>query len=59
MEANEQTRKSGVDWADPTVPVGNAPPMPRWPLILAGLAWGLWIVFLVLMTVGRYALRAA
>lgn len=36
-------------WDDPSVPVGNAPPMPRWPVFAWAVAWTLWIVFLVAM----------
>jgi hypothetical protein len=32
------------------IPAGDLPPQPRWPLVLASAAWGLWIVFLVVMT---------
>lgn len=51
----ESSEKSGVDWADPEVPVGNAPPLPRWPLVLSALGWIAWLVFLVLMAVERTA----
>jgi hypothetical protein len=37
------------DWADPKVPAGNAPSMPRWPLLVSGVVFGLWIIFLVAM----------
>ncbi len=43
----------GIDWADPSVPVGDAPPLPKWPLVLTGSAWLVWIVFLLLMAVSR------
>ena len=38
--------KRRVDWEDPKVPVGNAPPLPRWPVYVSGLAWGAWVLFL-------------
>ncbi len=50
--ADHQTsndKKRGVNWEDPSVPIGNAPPLPRWPLVLAGIAWLAWVVFLVVM----------
>lgn len=40
-------------WADPGIPIGNAPPLPRWPLVLATLAWLGWVVFLAVMAVER------
>ncbi len=47
-------KKSRVDWGDPTVPVGNSPPMPRWPVVATALAWVAWIVFLIAMLASRY-----
>ena len=44
-----EAEKRGVDWNDPAVPVGNAPPMPRWPLAVLGVAWLGWLVFLAVM----------
>ncbi len=41
------------DWNDPSVPAGDAPPMPRWPLIASAVAFGLWFIFLVAMAVVR------
>ena len=38
-----------INWEDPSVPVGNSPPLPRWPLVMATLAWLAWVVFLVVM----------
>ena len=40
-------RQPKIDWADPKVPVGNAPPMPRWPLVVLATMWLSWLVFLV------------
>lgn len=48
---DETTR--GIDWADPSVPMGDAPPMPKWPLVLTASAWLVWIVFLVVMAFSR------
>lgn len=36
-------------WDDPSVPVGNAPPRSKWPLVLFGTAWAGWVVFLMFM----------
>ncbi len=44
-------RLTGVNWDDPNVPAGNAPPLPRWPMVIAGFAWFAWIVFLVVLLV--------
>lgn len=58
----EDSKQSGVDSAagqadlnEPDVPVGNSPPLPRWPLVLSALAWVGWLTFLVLMAVERTA----
>jgi len=48
-----EQKKSRVNWDDPTVPVGNAPPLPHWPLVVAGLAWLAWLVFLIALLVSR------
>ena len=42
-----------INWNDPDVPAGNAPPLPRWPLVLAALVWVGWLGFLVAMAVVR------
>ena len=48
-DAAKEVEKRGVDWNDPAVPVGNAPPMPRWPLAVLAVAWLGWAVFLAVM----------
>ena len=45
--------KPRIDWADPSIPVGNAPPRPKWPLVLLAVLWLAGIVFLALMAVSR------
>ena len=45
--------KRRIDWDDPEVPIGDAPSLPRWPLALTGLAWVAWVVFLIVVAVGR------
>jgi len=42
-------KQSGPDWEDPSIPVGNAPPMPGWPLVAAIVAWTGGIIFLLVM----------
>lgn len=46
------------NWDDPAIPAGDAPPLPRWPLILAAAAWGAWLVFLVVMMIMRLGTTA-
>ena len=50
---SEKEKKPRVDWEDPNVPLGNAPPLPRWPVAVAGIAWLALMVFLVLMLLSR------
>jgi len=45
--------KPRIDWADPSVPVGNAPPLPQWPWFLSIGAWLGWLVFLLIMLLTR------
>ena len=47
-----------IDWSDPEVPVGNAPRMPKWTLVLSVVAWVGWVVFLLVMVVTRSAAPA-
>jgi hypothetical protein len=47
--ADASAEKKGIDWTDPSVPAGNAPPMPNWPVALAVLTWAGWITFLAAM----------
>lgn len=51
--SSDTPKNTGIDWADPNVPPGNAPPMPRWPLVLSAVAWIAWLAFLVMMAVER------
>ncbi len=44
---------SSLNWADPDIPAGDAPPMPAWPLVVAVLAFTSWLVFLVVMAYVR------
>lgn len=43
--------KAGAEskWANPQVPIGNGPDLPKWPLVASWTAWVLWIGFLVAM----------
>ena len=45
----DKSKKQGINWADPDVPVGDAPAMPRWPMAVLVVGWSGWIVFLVVM----------
>ncbi len=51
--ASNAPKKRRIDWSDPNVSVGNAPPMPRWPVVAFLLAWLGWIVFLVAMLLSQ------
>ncbi len=48
-DSSDRRKSPRVDWADPNVAVGNAPPLPRWPLAVATVAWLAWVVFLAIM----------
>ncbi len=43
----------GIDWSDPSIPVGDAPPMSVTPLALSWVVWLVWLVFLVTMAVSH------
>lgn len=51
QKAAEQPRPKGI-W-DNDLPVGDSPPLPRWPLTASIVAYALWMVFLVAMMVVR------
>ncbi|MFQ5414957.1 MAG: hypothetical protein ACE5E6_10915 [Phycisphaerae bacterium] len=53
--AKRSHRKASINWDDPSVPVGLAPPMPRAPLVLAVIAWLGWLMFLAVTALGRGA----
>lgn len=44
---------AGPNWNDPNVPAGDAPPLPRWPLLVASATWSAWMAFLLVMMVMR------
>lgn len=50
-EQSEAERKP-TKWEDPSVPAGNAPPMPKWPLPVMGVAWVAWVGFLAAVKFG-------
>ena len=41
----EAPEKTGIDWEDKSIPIGNAPPMPKWPAAIAAVVWAGWVVF--------------
>ena len=47
--ASSEQPKPRIDWADASVPIGNAPPLPKWPWFLSVAAWLGWLVFLLFM----------
>jgi hypothetical protein len=46
MTQDAHEPKAPTKWDDPTVPAGNAPPMPKWPLALMLSVWVAWVAFL-------------
>ena len=48
----DETRPGGIDWEDPSIPVGNAPTMPHWRLPVLVLIWLGWVAALFVMTFG-------
>ncbi len=46
-------REPRIDWDNPNTPAGDAPAMPRWPLMLSIVVYGGWLVFLVVMAYMR------
>ena len=48
-DSGETLKKRGINWADPSIPVGDAPPMPYWPVAVFVAVWVGWIVFLMIM----------
>ncbi len=38
---------------DNDLPAGDSPPLPRWPLIVAIVAYVLWMMFLIAMMIVR------
>lgn len=49
MHDDIKSRHGSPDWSDPSIPCGNAPPLPWWPVGLAALVWVGWIGFLIAM----------
>jgi hypothetical protein len=50
---DENSLRPSPDWEDPNIPVGNAPPMPAWPLAVSLIAWTGGVVFLLVMMAER------
>lgn len=46
-EASQRVEPPGIDWNDPQVPVGDAPPVSHWPLVVSAVCWFAWVAFLV------------
>jgi hypothetical protein len=51
----ETTAPPRINWQDPNVPAGDAPPLPRWPLVAGFVLLGLWVLFLLVMAILRLA----
>lgn len=52
MDDTPQAPPTPSFW-DNDLPAGDSPPMPRWPLTAAIVAYALWMVFLVCMMILR------
>ncbi len=52
-----QSNEPKTAW-DNDLPAGNSPPMPKGPLIAAAVAYGVWLVFLLVMTILRVTYKA-
>ena len=51
-EASESETEPTI-WDDPSVPVGDAPPLSKGPLVALVIAWAGWTIFLVAMMITR------
>ncbi len=52
---NEASQNKPKTIWDNDLPAGDSPPLPRWPLTAAIVAYSAWMVFLVSMAVLRLA----
>ena len=50
--AHNMTHETKSIW-DNDLPAGDSPPLPRWPLTAAIVAYSIWMIFLVSMAVLR------
>lgn len=46
VKADNRTDGPTSAWDDPSIPAGNSPPLPGWPLWVSAALWGAWMVFL-------------
>lgn len=46
-EVGQGVKAPGIDWNDPLVAVGDAPPVSHWPLVVSSMCWLAWVAFLV------------
>lgn len=54
MVDNTHAEKPKSIW-DNDLPAGDSPPLPRWPLTAAIVAYSVWMVFLISMAILRMA----
>ena len=52
IEQSSSEEESKTIW-DNDLPAGDSPPLPRWPLTAAILAYSVWIVILISMMIVR------
>lgn len=45
-ESPERESRRGPNWDDPSIPAGDSPPLPGWPVWLSAAAWGAWLIYL-------------
>jgi hypothetical protein len=56
---NGEQPSEATIWDDPSVPVGNAPPMNRWPMFVAGACWLAGVLFLVMMATAKLGVEGS
>ncbi len=47
-----EAEREPTKWEDPSVPAGNAPPMPKWRLPVLLVIWVGWVGFLAAVRFG-------
>ncbi len=51
IESAEPAEKKS-QW-DNDLPAGDSPPGPKWHLVASAVAWGVWVIFLLVMALER------
>ncbi len=50
-DSADKSKKREINWDDPGVQVGNASPLPWWPVAAFAMAWAGWVTFLLVMLI--------